>query len=104
MMTSRTPSPASRWTSSYSFEPCFFLEAQTCGLGWTRMSALSISPLCSIEDIEVIPCVDDLKFSGLPTPNVTWASLSFSGELEAQGKLAGMRSTVELLYRPLQGN
>jgi hypothetical protein len=28
----------------------------------------------------------------------------FSGELEAQGKLAGMRSTVELLYRPLQGN
>src|SRR6516165_1347610 len=24
--------------------------------------------------------------------------------LEAQGKLAGMRSTVELLYRPLQGN
>src|SRR6516165_8263989 len=76
MMTSRTPSPASRWTSSYSFEPCFFLEAQTCGLGWTRMSALSISPLCSIEDVEVIPCVDDLKFSGLPTPNVTWASLS----------------------------
>src|SRR5215469_17540906 len=40
------------------------------------MSALSISPLCSIDDIEVIPCADDLKSSGLPTPNVTWASPS----------------------------